>query len=187
MGGHLGAVRTAEVVPQLFAVRLGSMFTCHRPGAVAGFFRGGHETGIVVMGAGFDRGGVAGIERQPGEWCGQRWTMEVAGRVTLIVGDDPVGGGHQIVAGHRLQDLAQVDHERVRNDRHIDPLAIRVLDLQARSGARCEHCQETSIVVRIHTGAASGRWRVMDELGQRHWLVAEQVAQMVCFQAEADR
>ena len=106
------------------------------------------------MGAGCGRGGVAGVERQPGERSGQRRAVEVAGRVTLVVGDDPVGGGHQIVAGHRLQDLAQVDHERVRNDRHVDPGAVGVLDLQARSGARREHGEESQ-----HRGGGSPRRR----------------------------
>ena len=55
----------------------------------------------------------AGVEGERIERGAQVGTVEVARREPGLGGDHPVGRGDDVVAGHRLQHLAEVDDERV--------------------------------------------------------------------------
>ena len=113
--------------------------------------------------------------------------MEVRRRVPLLLGDHPVRGGDEVVAGHRLQHLAEVHHERVLARRHVDPLAVGVERLQPADPVLPQDGQEARVVVAVHPGLAGRRRRVVDQLGQRHRPLAEHPGQVVLGQAQPGR
>jgi hypothetical protein len=95
-----------------------------------------------------------------------------------------MGGGDEVVAGHRLQHLAEVDHERAGHGRHVDPLAGGVLGLQAADTVLQQHGEEARVVVRVHTCFTERCGWVADQLGEAERPLAEQRAERVLGQAQ---
>ena len=110
--------------------------------------------------------------------------MEVAGRQARLGGDHPVRCGDEVVPGDRLHDLAEVDHERVGDHGHVDPVTVGVLHLEPGRGAGGENGEEPGVVMGVDAGSAGRRGRVGDELGERHRFVAEVVRQVFRCQPE---
>ena len=174
---HQVRVAAGEVVPELLAVRVGR----RRRGTsspVEEFVPAGHEPGVAVVGAVRHGDGEAFVQRELHERGLQSWAVEVGRRVALLGGHDPVGGGDEVVAGHRLQRLTEVhDHGAVVHG-HVDPLAVLVLHLEPADAALQQQGEEAGVVVRVDTGFASGCGRIVDELDERHAVGAEELVEV---------
>jgi hypothetical protein len=91
-----------------------------------------------------------------------------------------------VVAGHRLQHLAQVDDERIVAWRHVDPIAVRVEDLQPTDAVLHQQGEEPGVVVGIDARFPGRRRRVMDELDERQRAGAENAVEVAGVEAETD-
>ena len=121
-----------------------------------------------VIGAGGDPCGEPGVEVEAVEADVERRTVEVPGRAPVGGGDHPVRRGDEEVAGHRLQHLTEVDDERPRHRRDVDPVPGVVLHLQPCDGSGGQQREEAGVVVGVDTRTTCRGRRIVDQLGQRH-------------------
>jgi hypothetical protein len=75
--------------------------------------------------------------------------VEVGAGEARLGGDDPVGAGDEVVAGHRLQHLADVDDDGARRRVDVEPLAVGGQGLQAADAVLQQQREEAGVVVGV--------------------------------------
>ena len=146
----------------------------------------GHEAGTRVARTAGHRFGEPRMQFQWLQRHVERRAMEIAGREPRCTGHDPVRGGDEIVAGNCLQDLTQIDDQRARHHRDRNPVALGILDLEARRRPRCQDGHEAGIVMGVDAELARWGFRVADQFRQRHPLVSERGVEMVLLELQTE-